>query len=311
MRARALACTAILLGAGSLGAQVVSRPARAALAPSHLAVRDNGTWHTWWRSDRAPVAWNEPAFDLAAHVAWRAAGPAVQWGEMELAGSGEAWRTRVIVARIDPRRARLTLDTAFADGRAAWSIERAPATARMAVNAGQFALSMPWGLVVLGGHRYLPQGYGPLSSAVLVGADGAVHWIAGDTALRSITFPVAYAFQSYPTLLAHDSVPPALRAPGAGVDLAHRDARLALGRMRDGRLVIALTRFDAAGGALGFVPFGLTIPEMAAVMGALGARDAVALDGGISAQLLVRDDEGAHAWPGVRKVPLALLVFDR
>jgi hypothetical protein len=41
---------------------------------------------------------------------------------------------------------------------------------------------------------------------------------------------------------------------------------------------------------------------------AFGARDAVMLDGGISAQLMVRDAHGeAHRWPGIRAVPLAVI----
>ena len=96
------------------------------------------------------------------------------------------------------------------------------------------------------------------------------------------------------------------------MDVAHRDARLALGIDVSGRLLIAMTRFDVIGRAFDRVPFGLTTPEMAAVMGALGAVDAVLLDGGISAQLLVRDASGiAHRWPGVRKVPLALVAHRR
>ncbi|MBC7898394.1 MAG: phosphodiester glycosidase family protein [Cytophagaceae bacterium] len=67
----------------------------------------------------------------------------------------------------------------------------------------------------------------------------------------------------------------------------------------------------APGGALDFVPFGLTTPEMAAVMGALGARDAVMLDGGISSQLLIRDPAGVRRWTGLREVPLALVVRAR
>lgn len=120
-----------------------------------------------------------------------------------------------------------------------------------------------------------------------------------------------WAFQSYPTLLVSRSVPSPLRGAGAGIDVAHRDARAAIGRLPDGRLVVALTRFDALGGALGFVPFGLTVPEMAAVMGALGATDAVLLDGGISAQMLVRGAEGVRRWPGLRTVPLALVAYPR
>jgi hypothetical protein len=75
---------------------------------------------------------------------------------------------------------------------------------------------------------------------------------------------------------------------------------------------VVLTRFAALGPALGMVPFGLTVPEMAALMGALGCTDAVLLDGGISAQLLVRDAAGVvHTWHGVRRVPLALVAVPR
>jgi exopolysaccharide biosynthesis protein len=116
------------------------------------------------------------------------------------------------------------------------------------------------------------------------------------------------AFQSYPMLLRDGAVPAALVEAGRGVNLEHRDARLALGTLADGRVVVALTRFDALGEALGRVPFGLTSAEMAAVMGALGCDQALLLDGGISGQLLVRDAEGAaRAWPGTRSVPLGLV----
>jgi hypothetical protein len=75
---------------------------------------------------------------------------------------------------------------------------------------------------------------------------------------------------------------------------------------------VALTRFDGAGEALGFVPLGLTVPEMAALMGALGARQAVLLDGGISAQMMVREPQGtSRVWRGVRRVPLGLVARAR
>jgi hypothetical protein len=73
-----------------------------------------------------------------------------------------------------------------------------------------------------------------------------------------------------------------------------------------------LTRFDALDGAMDFVPFGLTTPEMAALMGALGCRQAVALDGGISSQLLIRDPVGhTYSWRGLRNVPLGLVIVSR
>jgi hypothetical protein len=47
---------------------------------------------------------------------------------------------------------------------------------------------------------------------------------------------------------------------------------------------------------------------MASLMRALGSRQAILLDGGISGQLMVREaGGGAQSWPGVRSVPLGLV----
>jgi exopolysaccharide biosynthesis protein len=125
---------------------------------------------------------------------------------------------------------------------------------------------------------------------------------------------VSEAFQSYPALLAGDgAIPLPLTDSGQGVDLAHRDSRLAIGETRDGRILIVLTRFEGLGGALDALPFGLTVPETAALMGALGCRQAVMLDGGLSGQLLVRSAPGAQprAWRGLRRVALGLVAVGR
>ncbi len=85
------------------------------------------------------------------------------------------------------------------------------------------------------------------------------------------------------------------------MDREHRDARLALGVQRDGKVLVAMTRFEALGGVLANIPLGLTTPEMAAVMGALGASSAVLLDGGISSQMLIRSHGGTEMWTGWRR----------
>jgi hypothetical protein len=96
------------------------------------------------------------------------------------------------------------------------------------------------------------------------------------------------------------------------VNLTHRDARLALCELRDGRWLVALTRFEGLGGVLERLPFGLTTPEMAALMGGLGCRRAVLLDGGLSGQLLLRDTAGqASEWAGLRRVPAGLVAVPR
>ena len=295
---------ALALGTGAVG---VGPPAGPAGSGDALAVREAAGWVTWWRRDHAPIRWGGDA-PLAERVSWRPGSDGVEWGELHLRGASEAWRTRVVVARIDPRRIALSLETAFAADQG-WAVRDAERGVAVALNAGQFRGSLPWGWVVHGGRELLAPRYAPLAGAVVVDSSGVVRVVPPDAVeAEHVRGSAREAFQSYPMLLHDGAVPLPLRESGRDVDLGHRDARLALGTLSDGRLVIALTRFDALGGVLDQVPFGLTSPEMAAVMGALGCREALLLDGGISGQLLLRDADGAtRVWSGVRRVPLGFV----
>ena len=257
-----------------------------------------------WSLDRLP------ALDRA--IAWRPGAGAIEWSELQLEGEGEAWRTRVIVARFDPRRVALSLVPAF-DRRRLWSVEEADSAAALALNAGQFRSALPWGWVVSGGRELLSPQQGPLAGAVVVDSSGAVRLLSdGEVAGERKRGAAVEAFQSYPMLLVDGAPPPALLTPGSGVAVGHRDARLALGTLADGRVIVALTLFDALGPALGRIPFGLTSAEMARLMSALGCRRAILLDGGISGQLMVRAAGGAaHEWRGIRSVPLGLIARAR
>ncbi|MDZ7630354.1 MAG: phosphodiester glycosidase family protein [Gemmatimonadaceae bacterium] len=316
-RQRAAACAAAVCLATAGGAQQVP-----------LAVADGSGWRGLWRpSATAPAQWNAPDSALLSALTWKSGQRGIAYTELPLRGDGEAWRTRAIVVRIDPARARFRLDTAFRHERdengavmrmARWRIEDATSRALLAVNAGQFRTTllgtMPWGWVVLQGREWHAPGVGPLSMAVAFDSGGAVTLRPpSDLARADRAQGVQFAFQSFPTLLDGDgNVPAALRTDGSGVDLTHRDARLAIGVQRDGMVLLVMTRFDVFGRTLGAVPFGLTTPEMAALMGALGAQRAVMLDGGISAQLQLRDATGGmQRWPGWRRVPLGLLVMPR
>lgn len=279
---------------------------------STLAVRAEGGWETWWRAGEAPARWTAALPAVADRVRWRRAAPGLEWGEFALAGTGEAVRVRVIVVRLEPRVLELRLvkpaDEPGLAGR--WDIGEAPAGALLAVNAGQFT-DEPWGWLVQDGVERQPPGRGPLAPAIVLDTAGVVRLVPPDS-LDAARPAARHAFQSYPTLLQGDGeIPRALQEPGSGVNLGHRDARLALGELRDGRILVALTRFEGLGGVLANLPFGLTTPEMAAVMGALGARRAVLLDGGISSQLLIREGGHTRRWPGWRRVALGLVVFPR
>ena len=156
-----------------------------------------------------------------------------------------------------------------------------------------------------GGRQLLSPQYAPLAGAVVVDRSGGVRIVPpGGVADEQRRGEAREAFQSYPMLLENGAPPEALVRAGLGVAVDHRDARLALGTLPDGRVVMALTRFDALGPRLGRLPFGFTSEEMARVMRALGCREAILLDGGISGHAdgagggrggahLARDQEGA------------------
>ena len=303
-----LRVTVALAAAAVLGGGAIGGVGGGAASPEDaLAVRAGGRWVTFWRRDAAPARWSGDA-SLADRIAWQPGADGIEWGELQLRGASEAWRTRVVVARLDPRRIDLSLAPAFTEGRT-WTVDDAAADAALALDAGQFRHELPWGWVVSGGKEVLRPQYAPLAGAVVVDAAGRVRVVAPDSVeLERGRGTAREAFQSYPMLLQDGAVPASLRTAGLGVDLGHRDARLALGTLDDGRVIIALTRFDALGETLGRVPFGLTTPEMAAVMGALGCRQALLLDGGISGQLRLRDGDGStRTWPGTRSVPLGLV----
>lgn len=277
-----------------------------------LAVRTADGWHTWWRAAEAPARWTAGHPAVMNGIAWRVASPGVEWGELQLSGEGEAHRVRVVLVRLDPAKLAFRLVVPPKDGVWAgrWSVDEAPADAVLAMNAGQFTAG-PWGWLVRDGVEEARPGIGPLAPGIVVDAEGTMRLVPPDS-LNLRDTRARHAFQSYPALLERDGdVPRALREEGLGVDLTHRDSRLAIGELRDGRILIAMTRFDGLGGALDLLPFGFTAPEMVAVMGALDCRRAVLLDGGISSQLMLRDGARLRSWPGIRKVALGLVATER
>lgn len=309
-------------------AAVVALAMAVVLAPvitlhAQLRVRakaEAGPWREWWLPGTAPEVWNGPSPVLIAATRWRVASPGVELSELAISGAGEAWRTKVVLVRLDVSRVSLLLDADVStDGSVhPWTINATPGAraASVALNGGQFSDAGPWGWIVHEGREVQAPGRGALAGALVVHADGSAQIVDADSLQAMRRSPIQEAMQSYPALLTTGGqVPAALRGDdksGVSIDLRHRDARLAVGELRDGRLIIALTRFDGLGAMLGRVPLGLTVPEMAALMGGLGCHRALMLDGGISAQLAVREGaRGRREWTGLRRVPLGVIVSPR
>jgi exopolysaccharide biosynthesis protein len=251
---------------------------------------------------------------LPAALEWQGVRPGLETAEFTLEAGRLGVDIRVTVLRIEPQAFEFSLVHQTRANRmtGAWNVDMAPADAAVALNAGQFKETGPWGWVVLDGDELRDPGYGPLSVGVAIDTAGGIHWLpfsrlAAARRDRSLRF----AFQSYPTLLLDGRVPELARSARL-VDQQHRDARLLLAQDADGRLLVLLTRYNGLGRTAARVPIGLTVPESIALIAALGAQHAVMLDGGVSAQMLVRDRQGAaRVWKGMRDVPLALIAVPR
>jgi hypothetical protein len=248
---------------------------------------------------------------VAHAVTWTEVQPGVELGEVAISAPNEGRRTRLLLLRYDPARVRLDLVTRIREDYRGgdWTIDQTSPGAIASLNAGQFSGIAPWGWSVVEGREVRAPGTGPLSMAVVEDANGVLHFVEPDSiGVVRTRAGVRTALQSYPTLLkGRGEIPAAIMTPGLGVDVPHRDARLALGKLQDGRILILLTRFDGLGAAGSAIPFGITLHETASLLHGLGAEQAVALDGGISAQMLVRDSTGrTRAWHGWRKVPAGL-----
>lgn len=251
---------------------------------------------------------------LLETIGWRGARRGVRIGRLVLrAGIGRT-TVEAILVELDPRDLRFALQSRTEPNgmTGTWSLDSAPAHAVVAANAGQFRSTGPWGWLVIDGEERRDAQRAPLAVSIRIDSAGRVRWQPPGRPARPRTdAATSFAFQSFPLLLFDGRVPAAARDPALS-DMGHRDARLVLAERADGHVLLVLTRYATFGPIAGRVPIGLTLPESIALACALGLRHAVMLDGGVSAQLMVRDSTGGVVrWPGLRKVPLALLALPR
>lgn len=261
----------------------------------------------------APRARSASSLLSVPALQWLATAPGMERAGFEIQADPSLWHTRVVALRVDPTQFRFRLRGRVRGQAPDWTVDRAPSSATLAMNIGMYSGIAPWGWTVVGGQEVRPPGRGPLSTAIAWDAARRMRWLRPEQiAAARAGGDVVEAFQSYPTLLDDGGiVPEPIRTRGLGVDVDHRDGRLAIGELEDGRVLIAMTRFYALGEQSPALPIGLTLEEMAGLMRALGCRRAVSLDGGISAQLQLREGGHTRTWRGWRSVPFGLVAEPR
>lgn len=275
--------------------------------PSALEFRvANGTWRAW--PAFGPRAAARPVDGVAEAIAWRQREPGVRVGDFSVRTRDGMLTNSIAVVELDPRQVRFSL-TATRDWgrRLAADVMEADSSLILVANTGLFRdTGSPIGLVQLDGVRRT----GPVAWLdVVVAVDDGALLLTDAPGIPSLDSS-ASAFQTLPWLVRDGAVAFGATS-GLRLSRTHRDRRITLCRGDDGLVRLVLSNWEVFGADVGRIPVGLTIPEQAAVAAGLGCRDAVALDGGISAQIAVRAGDRMIRMPGWRKVPLMLVARRR
>lgn len=285
-------------------ALLVAAVFQSATPPAALDLRVDGAWRAWrtFRED-APA---ERDAVLAGAIAWRDSATGVRVGDFEVRVTKGLLVNSVALVELDPARFTFSLVPTPPDGRRTATEIVRDSSVVLVTNTGLFRPNgTPQGIVVVDGRRRSALAGWLDAVVVLENGRPRVTTIAGARSLPDR----ASAFQTLPWLVRDGQVVLGTRS-GVRLSRTHRDRRITLCLGFDGVVRIALSNFEFMGQDAGRVPIGLTIPEQALVAAALGCRDAVALDGGISAQLAVRASR-LHTMPGWRRVPVFLVARRR
>lgn len=245
---------------------------------------------------------------VARAVVWNDSVPGMRIGSFTVRATTRRLTNSIGIVELDASAWRFSLTLAAgAARRTAENVLDANAAFHVAVNTGLFdGAGVPLGLVRVDGvQHHAVQRW--LESVVAI-EDGALH--ITDVAGAARIPAGASAFQTLPTLIRDGRVVYG-GSSSARLSRTHRDRRLALCLTNDGRVRLVLSSFEVFGASAGPIPIGITLPEQAAVVAALGCHDAVALDGGISAQVAARIGERLVRMPGWRRVPLILVATRR
>ena len=273
-----------------------------------LEVRVGNEWRPW--RDAAPnsAATREALLDLA--VTWRDSAPGLRRGDFEVRTASGYLRNSMAIIELEAARFHFSLGiTPPSARRSAAEWLASDSTLVLTSNTGLFRENgTPQGLVLVDGSRH--SALAGWLDAVVVLEDGQVRFTDVAGARASHLPSRGSSFQTLPWLIRDGRVVYGYTS-GLRLSRTHRDRRIILCLGATGTVRLLLSNFEMFGAPAGPVPIGLTIPEQAAIAAGVGCQDAVALDGGISAQIALRTGSRMVRMPGWRKVPLMLLVRRR
>ncbi len=257
-----------------------------------VPVRGADTRRRTWGSEHAFLA-----------PAWRDVAPGLAIADVALHRPPNPLVVDVVLARVDPARWRFRVwgTPEFAPSAVDTLAERAGLA--LAVNASYFSDDGPLGLVVSDGAARGRQGKNRAAHFV-VGAGGSGGGSAGGSGggaprivneKGAVLGPLVQGFQGFPAIMSGGHTYGYLRYGGRGFDVWRVDRRTAACTLGDGGVVLLVT--DT-------LTNGLSLSELATVLGGLGCVDAMAFDGGSSTGLALRVPGHARTVANLEPVPV-------
>jgi hypothetical protein len=249
-----------------------------------------GRWSPVDPADARRRIWTTKDAFLAP--AWEPVAPGLATAELALRRPPNPLEVRVFLARVDPGtwRFRVWGRPDFAPG----AVDELAAQAGLvlAVNASYFSDDGPLGLVVSDGASRGRQGRNR-AAHFLVSAGAAGPRIVNEK--RAVLGALDQGFQGFPAIMTTGRTYAYMRYGGRGFDVWKVDRRTAACTLRDGEVLLLVT--DT-------LTNGLSLDELATVLGGLGCTDAMGFDGGSSTGLSLRVDGHPRVVANLRPVPV-------
>lgn len=228
---------------------------------------------------------------------WRAVAPGLDTADLLLRRPPNPQTVPVFLARVDGAEWRFRVW-----GREDWAPGRvadlaAEAGLSLAVNASYFSDEEgPQGLIVSDGTRRRRQAT-RRAAHFLVPADGAPRIVNQRPPTPGVDATLAQGFQGFPGIMSGGETFAYMRVGGRGFDVGKVARRTAACVDRDGRVLLLAT--DT-------LTNGLSLAELATVLGGLGCVDAMGFDGGASTGMSLRVPGAEREIANVEPVPVIL-----
>lgn len=251
----------------------------------------DGQWREISGSDAQRKSWGEG--DAFLQLSWEPLGEALWYGRIFLKRDPNPQQVELALVRLDPEK--WTLSLAYLPEFAPSLVADIASTQKMtvAINASFFSEAGPIGLVIDKGQQLRSESR-KWAAHLLVSRDG-VPQIVNEK--NSGARGAWVAIQGFPAIMSNGQTYAYMRIGGRGFDVRAIERRSSICMTRDKQVILLAT--DS-------LTNGLSLSELATLLGGLGCQDAMGLDGGTSTGMVIDTPTLHKVIPNLKPVPVVL-----